>query len=165
MFNITSNLSKDKNKMYKEIIEYANMLMECETDYIANIANISALLNQVLKDINWVGFYIAKDNQLVLGPFQGNAACIRIDKGRGVCGTAYEKAVTQLVEDVHKFDGHIACDSNTNSEIVVPVIYNNAVVAVLDIDSPKLNRFDEVDKVNLEILCQTISNCCDWVNV
>jgi len=162
MFNISDNLSNDKNKMYCEIIEYAKMLMEDETDYIANLANISALLNQALNDINWVGFYLAKDEQLVLGPFQGKVACIRIDKGRGVCGTAYASQTTQLVENVHQFSGHIACDSNTNSEIVIPIMSNDKVVAVLDIDSPHMGRFDNCDKVNLENLCNLISINCNF---
>lgn len=163
MFNISDNLSNDKNVMYNELFDYADMLMDGERDCIANMANISALLNQALKDINWVGFYIVKNSQLVLGPFQGKAACIRIEKGRGVCGTAYGSASTQLVTDVHTFPGHIACDSDTNSEIVVPILFNNEVTAVLDIDSPLNGRFDEIDKINLEKLCSMIAVACDWV--
>ena len=162
MFNISDNLSNDKNLMYKDIFDYADMLMEGERDNIANMANISSLLNQMLKDINWVGFYIVKNGQLVLGPFQGKAACIRIEKGRSVCGAAYAEKITNLVDDVHAFPGHIACDAETNSEIVVPIILNDNVVAVLDIDSPIKNRFDNTDKISLEMLCEKISANCDW---
>lgn len=165
MFNISDNLSSDKKEMYNEIFEYAKMLVEGEKDAIANMANISSLLNQALKDINWVGFYIVRNDQLVLGPFQGKAACIRIDKGRGVCGAAFAGNETQLVKDVHKFQGHIACDSDTNSEIVVPVSFNGKVAAVLDIDSPLFNRFDDIDKTGLEKLCLLISDSCDWESV
>jgi GAF domain-containing protein len=162
MFNISDNLSNNKNEMHKEIFEYAKMLVDGENDYVANLANISSLLNQALKDINWVGFYIVRNNQLVLGPFQGKAACIRINKDQGVCGVAYAKSQTQLVEDVHAFAGHIACASDTSSEIVVPIVVKNSVVAVLDIDSPLLNRFDETDKEHLEILCELIAKSCNW---
>ena len=162
MFNISDNLSSDKDSMYLQIFEYAQMLMEGERDYIANLANIAALLNQALKNINWVGFYIARNNQLVLGPFQGKAACIRIEHGQGVCGKDYSEKAAQLVMDVHAFSGHIACDAETNSEIVVPIFSNNNVTAVLDIDSPLNARFDETDKVNLEKLCHLISAACDW---
>ncbi len=165
MFNISDNLSNDKKEMYVEILQYAEMLMTDENDYIANLSNISALLNQVLNDINWVGFYIVRNGQLVLGPFQGKAACIRIDKGKGVCGTAYSEKSTQLVKDVHSFSGHIACDSETNSEIVVPIIYDKSVAAVLDIDSPVCDRFDETDRANLEILCEMVSKSCKWGNL
>ena len=165
MYNFDLDNINDKNKFYKTVLEYAHHLMDGETDCTANLANLSALLNQALKEINWVGFYITRGNQLVLGPFQGKAACIRIDKGRGVCGAAFEHGKTQLVKDVHQFAGHIACDSDTNSEIVVPITCNNKVVAVLDIDSPKKNRFDEIDKEHLETLCQMISSACDWARI
>ena len=165
MFDISNNKYNSKEEMYAEIMEYAEMLMFEERDYTANLANISALLNQVLKDINWVGFYIARGNQLVLGPFQGKVACIRIDKGRGVCGVAFDSGQTQLIANVHQFPGHIACDSASDSEVVVPININSKVVAVLDIDSPIKNRFDEVDKKYLETLCLLIKDCCDWHQV
>lgn len=165
MFNISNDQYKNKDEMYKDIMEYSKMLMYEEKDYIANLANISALLNQILKEINWVGFYITRGEQLVLGPFQGKAACIRIDKGRGVCGEAFERGQTQLVADVHQFPGHIACDSASNSEIVIPIMINNKVAAVLDIDSPVKNRFDEDDKMHLEKLCEIIKESCDWENI
>ena len=119
---------------------------------IANLANASALLAQGLGDINWVGFYLMQDDMLVLGPFQGKTACIEIPVGRGVCGTAVAKDETQLVPDVHAFPGHIACDSASNSEIVIPLHKDGAVAAVLDIDSPTTGRFTQADKEGLELL-------------
>lgn len=116
---------------------------------IANLANASALLGQALKDINWVGFYLLEDNQLILGPFQGKPACIKIPVGNGVCGTAVLNDEVMLVKNVHEFPGHIACDSASNSEIVLPIHANGKVVGVLDIDSPLLARFDEDDKNGL----------------
>ena len=118
----------------------------------ANLANASALLNTALGDINWVGFYLRQGDRLILGPFQGKAACIEIPLGRGVCGTAAAKDETQLVTDVHRFPGHIACDSASNSEIVIPLHKDGAVAAVLDIDSPTVGRFTEADKDGLESL-------------
>ena len=117
---------------------------------MTNLANASALLNSTLRDINWVGFYTIKDNQLVLGPFQGKVACTIIQMGKGVCGTAAATDSTQLVPDVHKFHGHIACDSASNSEIVIPMHRNGEVFGVLDIDSPVFDRFTEEDKKGLE---------------
>ena len=125
-------------------------LLDKEDWLITSLSNASALLNEYLDDINWVGFYLMQEGDLVLGPFQGKSACVRIKVGRGVCGTAVSEDKTQLVPDVHKFPGHIACDSASNSEIVVPVHHNGEVVAVLDIDSPSFNRFSEDDKANLE---------------
>ncbi len=131
-------------------------LVEDEEDLIANLANVSALLNEVIEDINWVGFYLIKNNQLVLGPFQGKVACVRIDIGKGVCGTAVLRRETIVVGDVHQFSGHIACDSESLSEIVVPIIVNNNVVGVLDIDSPSYNRFNTKDKDILEDVVKVI---------
>nr|WP_321242545.1 GAF domain-containing protein [uncultured Tolumonas sp.] len=124
-----------------EIVQQVSGLVSGEPDLIANLSNVSALLNQYLPDINWVGFYIMRDGELVLGPFQGKVACIRIPVGRGVCGTAAATRETQRIDDVHAFPGHIACDGASNSELVVPIIVNNKVVAVLDIDSPQHARF------------------------
>ena len=117
---------------------------------VANMANASALLNQALADINWVGFYLREGDKLVLGPFQGKTACIEIPFGRGVCGTAAAKDETQLVKDVHQFPGHIACDSASNSEIVVPIRVGGEIWGVLDIDSPNFGRFTEADREGLE---------------
>lgn len=125
-------------------------LLDKEDWLITSLSNASALLNEYLDNINWVGFYLMQNGELVLGPFQGKSACVRIKEGRGVCGTAVSEDKTQLVPDVHKFPGHIACDSASNSEIVVPIHHNGKIVGVLDIDSPVFDRFTEEDKVNLE---------------
>ncbi len=124
--------------------------------FIANLANASALIYENMEDLNWAGFYLMEDGQLVLGPFQGKAACIEIPVGAGVCGTAVAQDKTQLVRDVHQFEGHIACDSCSNSEIVVPIHKDGKVVAVLDIDSPSLARFDEADAEGLEAFCRIL---------
>jgi GAF domain-containing protein len=142
-----------KQAFYQTLTEQAKSLTEGEPNVIANMANLSALLFMSLEDINWAGFYLIDNpEQLVLGPFQGNPACIRIPVGKGVCGTAASSKETQLVNDVHAFAGHIACDAASNSEIVVPIIKNGKIFAVLDIDSPSLSRFDEQDKAGLETL-------------
>ncbi|WP_226528505.1 GAF domain-containing protein [Metabacillus niabensis] len=132
------------------VIKQLKALVEGEEDIIANLSNASALLNQFLEDINWVGFYLLKEGQLVLGPFQGLPACVRIPLGRGVCGTAAEKKETLRIADVHQFPGHIACDAASNSEIVIPLVSNGKVIGVLDIDSPSKNRFNEQDQTFLE---------------
>ncbi|MCD7032747.1 GAF domain-containing protein [Metabacillus sp. GX 13764] len=128
------------------VIKQLKALLEGETDGIANLANASALLNQFLDEINWVGFYLIKEGELVLGPFQGLPACVRIKLGKGVCGTAAATGETQRVADVHAFPGHIACDAASNSEIVVPLLKDGEIIGVLDIDSPNKNRFDETDE-------------------
>ncbi|MBR5535871.1 MAG: GAF domain-containing protein [Clostridia bacterium] len=125
-------------------------ILDKEDWLITSLSNASAVLNEYLDDINWVGFYLMKDGDLVLGPFQGKSACVRIKVGKGVCGTCVMEDKTQLVADVHKFPGHIACDSASNSEIVIPIHHNGEVVGVLDIDSPLFDRFSEEDKENLE---------------
>lgn len=140
----------DKNAFYLRLQQQVSALIEGEPDAIANMANISALLNLELEGINWVGFYILRGDTLVLGPFQGKPACIRIPVGRGVCGTAAAENATQLVADVHQFAGHIACDAASNSEVVIPVRHQGRVVAVLDIDSPLFSRFDTNDAAGLE---------------
>ncbi len=144
--NYTDNLEEN----YQILLEELKALIHDEADLIANLANASALLNQFLTDINWVGFYLNKNNELVLGPFQGLPACIRIPFGKGVCGTAAQNKATIIVPDVHKFPGHIACDPLSKSEIVIPLIKNNQVIGVLDIDSPIHNRFSHLDKTYLE---------------
>lgn len=125
-------------------------LLDKQDGLITNLSNASALLNEYLDGINWVGFYLMRDGELRLGPFQGKSACVRIKVGRGVCGTAVSENKTQLVDDVHEFPGHIACDSASNSEIVVPIRVAGEVVGVLDIDSPLFSRFTLEDKTNLE---------------
>ena len=142
----------DYNLMSKQI----RSLADAHSDYIAVFANASALLYESLEDINWAGFYLVKGSDLLLGPFQGKVACVVIEKGKGVCGTAWEKDETQLVANVHEFPGHIACDAASNSEIVIPVHSNGDVVAVLDIDSPSLNRFSKEDKDGLELFVKTL---------
>ncbi|UAL49631.1 GAF domain-containing protein [Sutcliffiella horikoshii] len=135
------------------MLKQLQALIADEPNFIANLSNASALLNVFLTEVNWVGFYLTdetKQDMLVLGPFQGLPACVRIPFGRGVCGTAASSMETQLVADVHAFPGHIACDAASQSEIVVPMVVNGKVIGVLDIDSPIKDRFDELDKVYLE---------------
>ncbi|MBQ2287739.1 MAG: GAF domain-containing protein [Lachnospiraceae bacterium] len=139
-------------------------LTEDVPHFIANISNISALLKDALQDINWVGFYFMKDGQLVLGPFQGKPACIEIAVGRGVCGTAVAQDQIQLVKNVHDFPGHIACDSASNSEIVVPMHVDGKVVGVLDIDSPTVGRFSESDAKGLSEIIAIIEKMA-WFKV
>ena len=129
---------------------------EADGWYVPLMANAAALLFEVLADVNWAGFYLLRGGRLVLGPFQGKVACIHIPLGRGVCGTAAQRDETQLVPDVHAFPGHIACDSASNSELVVPIHRNGSVVAVLDIDSPVPNRFSEADRAGLEALVKVL---------
>lgn len=125
-------------------------LIKDETNKIANLANASAFFNQILDQINWVGFYLMDNGELILGPFQGKVACVHIPVGKGVCGTSVKERKTMLVKNVHEFPGHIACDGASNSEIVVPIFKDNEVVGVLDIDSPVFERFDEQDQDFLE---------------
>lgn len=139
------------------LIEQITLLAH-ESDNIAMLANISACLWQELKDINWVGFYLLKNNELVLGPFQRKVACTHIPLKKGVCGTSAFNKETIIVEDVHQFPGHIACDSASNSEIVIPLIKENTLIGVLDIDSSKFNRFHHNDKILLEQIAQIISD-------
>ncbi|KKO50557.1 GAF domain-containing protein [Arsukibacterium sp. MJ3] len=139
-------MSTDKNAQYDLLLMQAQALTADEPDAIANMANLSALLFNSLPDLNWAGFYIMRAGELVLGPFQGQVACVRIPVGKGVCGTAVATGDIQLVENVHQFDGHIACDSASNAEIVLPIRFNGEVIAVLDIDSPTIARFDTIDQ-------------------
>lgn len=147
---------------YTLLLEQLKALTEGERDTVANLANASAALYMNLDDVNWTGFYLVRDSQLVLGPFQGRPACIRIDFGKGVCGTAAATGMTQLVKNVHAFAGHIACDAASNSEIVVPVRHAGKLVALLDIDSPSLNRFTDADREGLERCAALLGEACDW---
>ncbi len=147
-----------KDDQYKSLLPQIKGLLDGETDLIANLANITAALKEQFGWL-WVGFYLVKGDELVLGPFQGPVACTRIRKGRGVCGTSWAEAKTLVVPDVEKFPGHIACSSLSRSEIVVPVIRNNQVVAVLDVDSEQFGNYDETDKHWLEQVITLI----DWV--
>ena len=160
--NINNTYPTDKNSMYKLLASQMKALLEGETNTIANLANASALLNDALSDINWVGFYLMNNGELVLGPFQGKVACVRIAVGRGVCGTAVKENTTKLVMDVHSFSGHIACDSASNSELVVPLRHKGEVVGVLDIDSPKIGRFDRLDAEGIEKIALIIEESCQW---
>ncbi|MDX3774759.1 GAF domain-containing protein [Chromatiaceae bacterium AAb-1] len=142
-------MASGKTALYSLLLQQSRSLIEQETDLIANMANLSALLFNNLPDLNWAGFYIMRDGELVLGPFQGQVACVRIPVGKGVCGTAVATGEIQLVTDVHEFPGHIACDAASNSEIVLPVRFKDEIIAVLDIDSPLLARFDAEDQQGL----------------
>ncbi|WP_066172948.1 GAF domain-containing protein [Bacillus marinisedimentorum] len=149
MFNVES-YEGTKAEKYELLLKQLRALIEGESNQIANLANASALLNQFLDDINWVGFYLREDGELVLGPFNGLPACVRITVGKGVCGTAVSERKTMRIADVHAFPGHIACDAASRSEIVVPLFKEDEVIGVLDIDSPVENRFDETDQHWLE---------------
>jgi GAF domain-containing protein len=142
--------------LYRQVVEELRGLLAGERDWIANLANSAALIYHSLPDLNWAGFYLLKDGELVVGPFQGKPACVRIAMGKGVCGTAAVQRKTQVVRDVNQFAGHIACDSASNSEIVVPMIRNGELLGVLDLDSPKLARFDEQDRQGLEQLVSVL---------
>ena len=149
MFQVQNNAS-NKDEKYPLLLKQLSALLEDEKDFIASLANASALLNQFLEEVNWVGFYIWKQDELVLGPFQGLPACVRIPYGKGVCGTAVKELKTQRVADVSLFPGHITCDTASQSEIVIPIIVNDEIYGVLDIDSPIRDRFDGTDQKYLE---------------
>ncbi len=149
--------SGDKRKRYEELLPQIKCLLDGEPDMIANMANVAAALKEAFCFL-WVGFYRVDGDELVLGPFQGSIACVRIKKGRGVCGTAWAEGRTLVVADVDKFDGHIACSSLSRSEIVVPVFDGDRVVAVLDVDSDELDMFDDVDGKALERICELVKN-------
>ncbi|MCI8544155.1 GAF domain-containing protein [Acetatifactor aquisgranensis] len=144
------------------LLEQLASIQASERDTIANLANASALLYMSLKDINWAGFYLVREGQLVLGPFQGKPACIRIDFGKGVCGSAAADGTTLVVPNVHAFAGHIACDGASNSEIVIPIHHAGKLTAVLDIDSPLYERFTQADREGLERFCAVLEKACDW---
>ncbi|MGY5806566.1 GAF domain-containing protein [Rhizobium sp. LEGMi198b] len=152
-----------KPEFYRELAIQLQALLEGETDPIANAANTSALIYQMLPDLNWAGFYfLQSDDELVLGPFQGKPACVRIAVGRGVCGTAVEEERSILVEDVHAFPGHIACDAASRSELVVPLLRDGYVFGVIDLDSPLAGRFDTDDQAGIEALTTIYAAACDW---
>ncbi|KRG10426.1 GAF domain-containing protein [Staphylococcus sp. NAM3COL9] len=149
-------MTEVKETNYGLLQKQVASLIEDESNLIAILSNVSALLNDSLDQINWVGFYLMENNELILGPFQGHPACVHIAIGKGVCGTAVELNESQLVEDVNAFPGHIACDANSKSEIVVPIHKDNQVIGVLDIDAPITNRFSNTDKVALEEIISII---------
>lgn len=157
MYDFAPTEAADKRALHADLTTAARAVTDGETDAIANMANVAALIWQFMPDLNWAGFYRFDGTELVLGPFQGKAACIRIPLGKGVCGTAAATRETQLVEDVHAFPGHIACDAASASEVVVPVVHEGRLIGVLDLDSPRPARFDAADAAGLEALCAAIA--------
>jgi len=151
-----------KDQLYKYMNIKLTGLIGSESNALANLSNASALLWLLIKDINWAGFYLYTEDQLILGPFQGKPACVRIDMGKGVCGRAAETRQSQVIKNVHDFPGHIACDSASNSEIVVPIIHDDKLIGVLDIDSPYINRFNDEDRLGLEKFVATLNKYMDW---
>ena len=147
---------------YKMMLEQLRALVSQDPDYVTALSSAAAMLWESLDDINWAGFYLVRGEILAVGPYQGKVACIHIPKGKGVCGTAWEKNEIQLVPDVHQFPGHIACDSASNSEIVLPILHDGSVVAVMDIDSPSFSRFGEEDRDSLALLCDHLSRSLVW---
>lgn len=158
MFETASIDAADKTEFYRTLAGQLEGLLEGETDMIANAANMSALIYQMLPDLNWAGLYFLKGDQLVLGPFQGKPACVRIPVGRGVCGSAIERKASILVEDVHAFPGHIACDAASRSELVVPIIRGAETIGVIDLDSPLPSRFDSDDQAGIERLARIFAS-------
>lgn len=158
MYEFDINASAPKAELYRELVRSADALTANESDAIANMANVAALLWEYLPEVNWTGFYRMVDGELVLGPFQGKAACIRIAVGEGVCGAAAGSGEMQLVDDVHAFPGHIACDANSASELVVPVKRDGEVIAVIDLDSPAIARFDHDDAAGIQALADMLSD-------
>lgn len=155
---------KNKEENYKSLIPICKSLIDDENDWLSLLANFSALLKQSFESFSWVGFYLLKNGRLILGPFQGKVACSFIDIGKGVCGTSFLEKRTIVVDDVEKFPGHIACDENSRSEIVVPIFNNDEIIGVLDIDSYNYSNFDEIDKNNLEILVSYLSSKLKQLN-
>jgi GAF domain-containing protein len=162
MFQATAlPTSGSKQELYASLAQQLSGLLEGERDAIANAANMSALIYDLLPDLNWAGFYFMRGPELVLGPFQGKPACVRIAVGRGVCGTAVERRASVVVADVNAFPGHIACDSASRSELVVPIIKDGMVLGVLDLDSPSPSRFDEADREGCETLVRIYLEASD----
>ncbi len=162
MFKVTLKRIGPKPETYRELSRSLSALLEGETDALANLANASGLLAQALDRVNWSGFYLLRGEELVLGPFQGKPACVRIPLGKGVCGTAAQARETLIVPDVHAFAGHIACDEDSRSEIVVPILQNGVLRGVLDVDSPEKNRFDAEDRTGLEAFVEALTPRVDW---
>ena len=161
MFALKAAAAVSKTELYSELQAQARALLEGERDAIANAANLASLIFHTLPDLNWVGFYRLSGRDLVLGPFHGKPACVRIGIGTGVCGTAARDRRTIIVPNVDEFPGHIACDAASRSEVVVPIVHANHVVGVLDLDSPKLARFDEADARGLEAIAHTYIRASD----
>jgi L-methionine (R)-S-oxide reductase len=161
MHVVESNKFPPKAESYREVLGQLAALFVDERDGLANTANMSALLYEALPDLNWVGFYFLQEGELVLGPFQGKVACVRIRVGQGVCGAAAQQMKTVIVPDVHAFPGHIACDAESRSEIVIPLIQNDRLLGVLDLDSPELARFDQEDSAGLNAAVDLLLQCSD----
>ena len=151
-----------KQSDYHMMCRQIRSLAEISDHYMPVLANASAILYEGMDDLNWAGFYLVEEEHLILGPFQGKFACVRIEKGKGVCGTAYETDETQVVADVHQFPGHIACDSASNSEIVIPLHKDRRVIAVMDIDSPLFSRFSQEDVEGLSEFARTLEEIIKW---
>ncbi len=162
MFAASIDTSQPKDLLYRDLAASLDALLEGETDPLANLANAVALLNQALERINWCGVYLRRGEELVLGPFQGKPACVRIPLGKGVCGTAAARRETLVVPDVNAFPGHIACDAASRSEIVVPIVSRGELVGVLDVDAPETDRFDEQDRAGLERFVRTLELRIAW---
>lgn len=163
MFEMTALTHASKPAVYDDLRGQLSALLSGETDPIANAANMAALLFNTMPDINWAGFYfLQSERELVLGPFQGKPACVRIPVGKGVCGAAVERGTSMVVEDVNAFPGHIACDAASRSELVVPLVRNGSVFGVLDIDSPVVGRFDAEDRAGIEALASIFVGKSDW---
>lgn len=156
MHTVAIDLTLPKPALYEQVAREAAALIEGESDWVANLANVAALLYHSLPDVNWAGFYLLKGETLIVGPFQGLPACVRIPMGKGVCGTAAMRRQTLVVPNVQEFPGHIACDSASKSEIVVPMIKDEVLLGVLDIDSARRDRFDAIDQEGLERLVQVL---------
>src|SRR6185437_14394639 len=154
---ITKQKPEQREDYYQLLLEQVRSLLEDETNLIANLANAAALLYHSLEEINWAGFYLYEQGELIVGPFQGKPACVHIALGKGVCGTAAQQQQTVRVANVHQFAGHIACDSASNAEIVIPLLKDGQLLGVLDIDSPRENRFDELDQKYLEAFAQIVT--------
>jgi GAF domain-containing protein len=162
VFTAKIDRSLPKPGLYQDLAASLAALLDGETDALANLANASALLAEALDRINWCGFYLLRGDELVLGPFQGKNACVRIALGRGVCGTAAARRETLVVPDVHAFPGHIACDAASRSEIVVPILANGRLCGVLDVDAPETSRFDDEDRQGLEAFVATLAPRIAW---
>ena len=162
MFTLSEHPAESKAETYRDAAASLEAVLEGETDPIANLANASALLAASLPRINWCGFYLLRGEELVLGPFQGKPACVRIALGKGVCGTAAARRATLVVPDVNAFPGHIACDAASRSEIVVPIVADGRLVGVLDVDAPETNRFDDEDRAGLEAFVAALAPKVDW---
>lgn len=157
--------TQSRPELYTSLLQALDGLLHGERDLIANLGNASSLLAHTLPELNWAGFYLNRGGELVVGPFQGKPACVRIAFGRGVCGTAAQRRETVLVADVHAFPGHIACDAASNSELVVPLLSGPRLLGVLDLDSPRLARFDELDARALESFARKLVAGCDWGSI